>query len=229
MKRLSFSLAALILLTGFVRAQETAREAVQSELRAFIAELSAALAARDRAALERLYADEFIFIHALGPPIDKATHIAQAMATPPGRAPPMPSFDRLLVFGDVAILRTPVEGRFGTTIYVRRSGQWQLLQIQGTPVPLSGPAVDVSTDVLQTYAGRYQQDNGLFVTISLETAGLALQVDGRQKLPMSARSETQFQLPAGAGEITFSKGADGRVAYEFRRGTGPVVRGIRVP
>src|SRR4029077_12914898 len=131
-----------------------------AELRAFVTELNTALAARDRAALERLYADEFYFAHTLGKPIDKAAHIAAAMATPPGRALPVPSFDGVMVFGDVAILRTIEDARFSTSIYVKRSGHWQVLHPRGTRYRWSRPAAAVPADVLQGYAGRYEQDNG---------------------------------------------------------------------
>jgi hypothetical protein len=93
----------------------------------------------------------------------------------------MPSFDGLLVYGDVAILRRPVEGR------------------------------------------------GLFVTIAVEGDQLSLQVDGRQKLMLSADADNKFSLPAGAGQFTFTKTAAGQVSYELRRANGTTIKGARVP
>lgn len=205
--------------------QPSKTDAVKTELRALMTDLTAALAARDRAALERIYADEFLFVHALGPPADKKAQIDGSM-TSAGGAIPMPSFDNLLVYGNVAILRQPVEGRFGTTIYAKKNGRWQIVQLQGTPTPLTRRSASVAEDVLRSYAGRYQQDNGLFVTIGVANGELTLQVDGRQRLTLAADSDTKFILPGGAGTITFAKTADG-VTYQVVRGSGQIVNGVR--
>jgi len=223
------TLALACLLPAGVRAgQGPAPESVKAQLQALMTALNTALTARDRAALERIYADDFLFIHALGVPVNKTQQIAAAMAAPPGGSLPIPGFDGLLVYGDVAILRTPDRTRFGTSIYVRRDGRWQVLQIQGTPMPAAPSAVTIDPGILKNYAGRYQQDNGLFVTLAFENGGLSLQVDGRQKLPLTADSASHFTLPAGAGEITFAT-AGGATTYEVRRGNGIVIKGTRVP
>jgi Domain of unknown function (DUF4440)/Domain of unknown function (DUF3471) len=220
---------AILLLGPAVAAQSPTAETVKSELRAFVTELNAALAARDRTALERLYADEFYFVHTIGKPIDKTAHIATSMASPPGRTLPVPSFDGVMVFGEVAILRTVDDTRFSTSIYVKRNGRWQVLHLQGTPHPSSRPAAVVPSDILSGYAGRYEQDNGLFVTITVDGDHLVLQVDGRPKLPLSAESNTRFSLPGGAGVVTFAKAADGGVTYEMQRAGANVIKGTRKP
>jgi Domain of unknown function (DUF4440) len=221
---------ACLLPAGAVRADQgpAPQESVKAELQALMTALNTALAAHDRAALERIYADDFLFVHALGVPVDKTRQIAAAMAAPPGGSLPVPSFEGLLVYGDVAILRAPDRTRFGTSIYVRRDGRWQVLQIQGTPMPATPAAVTIDSGVLTSYAGRYQQDNGLLVTLTLENGGLSLQVDGRQKLALTADSASHFTLPAGAGEITFATSSSG-TTYEVRRGNGIVIKGIRMP
>jgi hypothetical protein len=226
MKGLTAALALLIAAAAI--AQPTSRdETVKSELRALMTGWNAALAAHDRAALERIYADEFLFIHALGGPIDKKGQIDAAMNAT-GGAPPVPSFDGLLIYGDVALLRRPVDGRFGTTIYAKKNGRWQIVQLQGTPTPSTKTAAPVAADVMRTYAGRYfQQENGLYLTISFEDEHLVLQVDGRQKLALVAESDTTFALPAGAGTVVFSKTADG-MSYTVTRSNGTTVKGLRV-
>ena len=137
-------------------------------------------------------------------------------------------YERSMVFGDVAVLRSPEEGRFGTSIYVKRDGRWQVLQLQGTPTPLSRQSATVAADLLRSYAGRYRQENGLFVTIAVEGDGLTLQVDGRQKLPLTSDSATQFTIPGGFGTITFTATQDGRVTYQIKRGDGSLIKGERV-
>jgi hypothetical protein len=222
--------AAVLIVTASIAApaQTPATETVKAELRAFIAELNAARESHDRAALERLYAPEFLYIHALGAPVDRPRQIAEALAAPPGAQLPVPSFDGLMVIGDVAILRQPVEGRFGTSIFTKASGHWQLLQMQGTPIPSTLPKVTVTADVLRSYAGRYQQDNGNAVTIAVEGDGLTMQVhlEGRQKLQLTTVSATQFALPAGAGQITFTV-SGGSASYVIRRPNSVVITGTR--
>jgi ketosteroid isomerase-like protein len=231
--RCARSVFAILLMFGapaVAAAQAPASETVKAELRAFVSELSAALQARDRDAIERLYAPDFVFVHALGPPIDRATHIATSMAGKPRPGGlPIPSFDGLVTSGDLAILRTREDLRYSTTIYTKSSGRWQVLHIQGTPIPSSKPAVSVPVDVLRSYAGRYQQDNALVVTISVESDALMLQVDGRQKFQLVPVSASQFNIPGGGGQITFATAADGRVTYEVQRVNQNVVKGTKQP
>ena len=220
-------LTMMTLLWTPVTAQSTATESVKSELRVLMSELNAALAAKDRAALERIYADDFLFVHALGTVEDKKTQVDMALAARGSAGVPVPAFDGLIVSGDVAIYRRPEPERFGTTIYIKRAGRWQMLQMQGTPLPSTRVSVSVSADVLRSYAGRYAQDNGLFVIIAVEGSGLTLQVEGRQKFTLTSDAENKFSLPAGGGQFTFTRNADGVMAYQLVRGNGTVVKGIR--
>src|SRR5262245_60553316 len=201
--------------------------AVKAELRALVTELNAALAAHDRAALERIYADEFLFVHTIGPPVAKKAQIDRAMAAPVGADVSIPSFDGLLVYGDVAVLRAPRDGGFGTTIYAKKNGRWQIVQLQGTATPSARPAAAVAQDVMREYVGRYQQENGLVVTITVEEDHLALQVEGRDKLPLRAESDTKFVAPGGLTSIVFTKTADG-MAYLITRSNGTIIKGTRV-
>lgn len=228
MFKAALSFAGSLVLSGAVLAQSAAStETVKSELRTLMTELNAALAAKDRAALERIYADEFIFVHALGQAVDKQGQITMALAARGSAGLPIPAFDGLLVFGDVAIYRRPEPERFGTTIYVKRGGRWQLLQLQGTPLPSTRTSVSVPADVLRTYAGRYAQDNGLVVLIAVEGDGLTLQVEGRQKFTLTSDADNKFSLPAGGGQLTFTRNADGVMTYVLVRGNGTVVNGTR--
>ena len=215
----------LLVSTAQTSTQTPAPDSVKAELRTFTQELNVALQTRDRAALERLYAPGFTFVHALGAPVDRATQIANALAaTPRGGSLPMPNLDTLVVSGDLAILRNREEGRYSLQIFTKAAGHWQVLHLQGTPIPASKPAVTVPLDVLRSYAGRFEQDNKLFVNITVEGEGLILQVDGRQRLALTAVTSQLFNLPGGAGTVTFA--ADG-TTYEVRRGNGEVIKGTK--
>jgi ketosteroid isomerase-like protein len=219
---------AFVLVSLFpVLAQRQPDAAVKADLQKLMQELKAAVDAKDRAGLERIYADEFLFVHALGAPVARKDHIDTAIASTSSGALPIPSFDGLLVYGDVAIHRQHVDGRFSTTIFARKEGRWQIVQQQGTPIPTTRPTVSVPADVLQSYAGRYEQDNGLFVTIAAEGGTLALQVDGRQKFILTADSDDRFSLPGAAGQFTFRKKEDGTMTYQLVRSNGVIVNGVR--
>lgn len=82
-------------------------------------------------------------------------------------------------------------------------------------------------DILRKYAGRYAQDNGLFVIIAVEGDGLTLQVEGRQKFTLTTDDENNFSLPAGGGQFTFVEDSAGAITYELVRGNGTTVRGTR--
>ena len=228
MLKAALSIVGSLVLTTSVHAQSTTPvETVKTELRALMEDLGKALIAKDRPALERIYADEFLFVHALGTVIDKKGQIEMALAAR-GGSPPAPTFDNnLLVFGDVAIYRRPQPESFGTTIYVKRAGRWQLFQMQGTPLPSTRTNAAVAAEVLRSYAGRYAQDNGLFVLIAVEGEGLTLQVEGRQKFTLTSDAENKFSLPAGGGQVTFAKNAAGVMTYELIRGNGTIVKGVR--
>ena len=80
MFRIALTVTTAVLLTGSIHAQSApATDTVKSEIRALMTDLNAALVAKDRTALERIYADEFLFVHALGVTTDKKGQIETAM------------------------------------------------------------------------------------------------------------------------------------------------------
>ena len=128
-------LTALVAFTNAAPQDKT--EAVKGELRAFTAELNAALAKRDRAALERLYADEFRFVHATTGVVAKAKHIEDIMTNDAAVAGqlPEPTFDEMSVYGDVVMLRSRNRGIENTSLYRKQDGHWRAVQVQGTLLP----------------------------------------------------------------------------------------------
>src|SRR5262245_32405215 len=71
------------------------QDVVRSELRAFHQELNRAATERDRAALERLFADEFLWVHTIGGLVSRADHINGIMTAPPGLTMTVPPLDDL--------------------------------------------------------------------------------------------------------------------------------------
>ena len=117
------------------------------------AAFDAAIAAKDQAALQRLIADDFLWVRGSGAMGDKGAFIA-ALAAPSIRIEPFePAEPRWITSGDSALLaatntlRGTADGepfvdrhRFADH-WLRRDGTWQLVYAQVTPAP-EAPAAD---------------------------------------------------------------------------------------
>lgn len=180
--------ALLVIATTPSQAQPSQDEArIRTELQAFVSELSAAIGNQDRSALERLYAPEFVFMHGFGNHDDRDEQITSVMdAVAPAGLPAGAAFgaeDALIVEGNVAIRRrTSIsmgQRLFNTTVYLKRSGAWQLLQIQSTVMTPERVAIEVPVDTLRSYVGRYAQSNGNVAEFSLDAGQLLVRFPGQ--------------------------------------------------
>ena len=242
MYRTSLAALALLLACPFSSAQTGAggkdsrqAEKVRAELSELHRELRAAVARRDRAALESLYAEEFFYIHSTGNAETRAEWIDKSLTieSAGGGGPPASLEEfALRVFGDVAVAtrRNPavVGGRpnpralWMTTVYVRRGGRWRIAQMQGTPIPQAVRAAAVDPSILDAYAGQYEYPGGGRVTVAREGDALTSQRAGHPKATLVAVSETQFVVAGTQSRLTFFKDAEGRVThFTIRRGERP--------
>jgi ketosteroid isomerase-like protein len=101
---------------------------------------------KDRAALERIYADDYYCVHSNGAAMNKAAELAKNMSKENAWTDFVLDDVVVRVFGDVGILTgrltlkgvargfTPGARRF-TDIFIKRDGRWQLLNCQTTLVP----------------------------------------------------------------------------------------------
>jgi ketosteroid isomerase-like protein len=106
----------------------------------------ASLMKKDRATMERLYADDYMYVHSNGNVLNKTQEIAESMS--PNMAWTAHKDDDLKarIFGNVAIVtgvstltgssKGYVSGpRRFTEVWVRRNGRWQEVGGQSTLVP----------------------------------------------------------------------------------------------
>ena len=106
----------------------------------------ASLIKKDRATMERLYADDYMYVHSNGTVLNKAQEIAESMS--PDQAWTAHKSDELKVrvFGNVAVVtglstltgsaKGYVSGpRRFTEVWVRRNARWQEIGGQSTLVP----------------------------------------------------------------------------------------------
>ena len=135
--------ALALLLANPAAAQNAAAE---KEVAQLFNTLNDANIKKDRATIERLTADDFIYIHSNGSVTNRAQEIAETLAA--GTTWTNSKIDdlRVRVYGDVAIvtgLNTLTGsakgyvsgGRRFTEVWVRRNGQWKTVGGQSTVVP----------------------------------------------------------------------------------------------
>ena len=217
-------------------ADETAR--VADELRALHAELNRARRARDRAALERIYAPEFRWVHGVGYADDRARQIQNILEANSDRDLPPPDFappTELMVFGDVAVMRRPERTAqagirlYSNEIFVRRDGRWQILHIQGTQLQPERAWIELPPEALDAFAGRYRNPGSGTETVIAREGGLLQaripEVPVRNLRPVA---QNRFFDRIGT-EYVFERGADGQVTgFTFRLFGGREGRAVRV-
>lgn len=226
------ALALVILLSsllagGVASAQpgdETAR--VIRELQALHAELNRARIARDRAALERLYAPEFRWVHGVGYADDRDRQIQNILEANSDRDLPPVDFSpptELMVFGDVAVMRRPDRSAqtgirlYSSEIFVRREGRWQILHMQGTPLQPERAWIELPAEALDAFAGRYRNPgSGTETVIRREGNLLQARIPELPIRELRPVAQNRFFDRIGT-EYVFERGANGQItAFTFR-------------
>ena len=212
--------------------------AIVGELQALHAELNRARRARDRAALERIYASEFRWVHGSGYADDRDRQILNILEADSDRDLPPIDFSpptELLVFDDVVVMRRPDRIATGglrlysVEAFVRRDGRWQILHIQGTPLQPERAWIDLPPAALDAFAGRYRNPASGTETV-ITRVGDRLQariaeVPIRELRPVAPN---RFFDRIGT-EYVFEAGPDGRTTgLSFRFFGGREGRAIRV-
>ncbi len=106
----------------------------------------ASLIKKDRATMERLYADDYTYIHSNGTVANKTQDIAASMSPDQAWTAHKSDDMRVRIYRDVAVVtgistltgsaKGYVSGpRRFTEVWVRRNGRWQLVNGQSTLVP----------------------------------------------------------------------------------------------
>jgi hypothetical protein len=80
-------------------------------------------------------------------------------------------------------------------------------------LPKERIAITVDPRVLDSYVGRYELAPTFSITVTREGDGLMTQATGQSKVPIFAESETKFFLRVVDAQLTFVKGADGKVTH----------------
>lgn len=214
--RIIGAIAVVLLLTSVALPQvrsDQNQTKVKDELQKLFADLNAAILKKDRAALERIYADEFQFIHGNGYVVDKSTQINGVMNNDSLAATPVPTpaFDNLLLYQDLAIYRRTDRGLIGSNIYAKRDGRWQIVQVQGTRLAPERKAVKIDPQLLDSFLGKYEFGPGAIATVTREGDTLRWRGGNRPPVTLVPLSDTRFFAKETDSEMTFSKNDKGQV------------------
>ncbi|HEU4934530.1 MAG TPA: DUF4440 domain-containing protein [Pyrinomonadaceae bacterium] len=205
----------LLLTPAFANAQShgSKDEKTKEEIQKLFGDLNEAITKKDRARLEQLYADEFQFVRPSGAVIDKTKQISGIMANDPLLATPVPApaHDSLMLYGDVAVARHSVRGTAVSSIFVKKNGQWQLLQAQGTRLAPERNPINLDPKLLDSFVGKYQFGPNAVATVTREGDALKWRGGNRMPVTLVPLSETRFFAKETETEMMFVKNEKGQV------------------
>lgn len=213
--RILIVFAILLSLTTVANAQahDDRNSKLKEELQKLFADLNNAIVKKDRASLERIYADEFLFVHGNGYVVSKADQIKGIMSNDPISSTPVaaPALDDVISYGDVAILRTSQRGLAGVNIFTRREGRWQVVQVQGTRLAPERKPVAINPASLDSFIGRYQFGPNAIASVTKEGDALKWRGGNRMPVTLVPLSDARFFSKETDSEMSFMKDDKGLV------------------
>ncbi len=98
-------------------------------------------------------------------------------------------------------------------LILHQGGHDQLAPRAGGDVeqPPARKAVQIAPQILAAYAGVYELQPGVDVTMTVEDGQLMTQITGQPKFPLFAESDTKFFLKVVDAQVEFVKNSSGRV------------------
>jgi hypothetical protein len=212
---LNAAIVFLLLTAALAHAQshQPKEDKTKEEIQKLFSDLNEAITKKDRARLEQLYADEFQFIRPSGAVVNKASQIGGIMANDPVSATPVPApaTDNLLVYGDVAVARHTVRGSAISSIFVKKDGQWRLLQAQATRLAPERKPVNIDPKLLDSFVGKYQFGPNAIATVTREGDALRWRGGNRMPVTLVPLSETHFFSKETETEMMFVRNEKGQV------------------
>jgi len=192
---------------------EAKEDKTKGEIQKVFDDLNDAIIKKDRARLEKLYADEFQFIRPSGAVVNKASQISGILANDSISSTPIPApaIDSLMLFGDVVVLRNTVRGSAVTSIVVKRNGQWQLLQAQSTRLAAERKPINLDPKLLDSFPGKYQFGPNAIASVTREGDSLKWRGGNRMPVTLVPLSETHFFSKETETEMMFVKDEKGQV------------------
>lgn len=215
---------------------------VEQEIRKLEREWFESYVRGDRAAFDRIVADDAVMTYGNGKVGNKSEAIAEIKA-PADSSYSLTSDDvQVRVYGDTAIVtgRVTESGTFNgrnvnsqsryTDVWVKRNGRWQVVAAQNTRLPQERPAATTNTNssVYDAYVGQYELAPNLIITITRDGNRLMSEVGGR-KSELTPQSETQFTIAAANIRVTFVRDTNGQVTHMIVNDNGREGQARKIP
>jgi len=214
MRILTIVTTILLLATAtLAQAHNVQSQKTTEEIQKVFADLNEAITKKDRAVLERVYADEFQFVRPSGALINKTAQIEgimtnDALSSTPIPIPPM---DRMLVYGDAVVLRNIVRGTAVNSVILKKDGRWQLFQVQATRLAPERNPIKLDAQLLDSFLGKYEFGPGAVATLTREGDILKWRGGNRMPVTLVPLSDTHFYAKESETEMTFTKNDKGQV------------------
>lgn len=205
------------------------------EVRALQSQWMDAMKRGDGAALDRIIADTFTFVHSTGGMENKRQYVDRAIAGAQlfQRTETEVKDEQLRVYGgQTAVWTSRVVMRNkadhtetslqSTNVYVKSKDGWQWVSGQSTRLPNRPPAAPIDASVLKRYLGEYEVAPARKLTVSEESGALRAVVTGWRPAELVPKSETEFvwfnpEMNVYS-ELSFVSAATGEVTHAvFRR------------
>lgn len=185
---------------------------VKEELRKLYSDYNEAGSKRDRAALERLFAEGYVWVQGNGSATPKSKHVDNILSNASQFSLPTPSFEQLRVYGDMAVQRTSERsGLFATTVFAKMDGRWQFVHAQGTLTPAERKAVELDPKALDAFVGRYEFGPDAYATATKEGDALMWKGGRRPMVRLMPLSDTRFFVESSGVEMNFRKDGNGKI------------------
>ena len=197
---------------GQTKGEHESDDKIREELRKLYADYNEAGAKHDRAVLERLFADSYVWVQGNGSVTTKAKHIENIMGNTAAFSAPPPPFEQFAIYGDMAVFRSTERkaGLFATTVFAKVDGRWQFIHAQGTLLPPERKPVAVDAKVLEALVGSYEFGPGQVATAAMEGNALMWKGGRRPTVRLMPLSDTHFFVEESGVEMIFDKDSQGQ-------------------
>ena len=116
-----------------------------------------------------------------------------------------------MVYGDVVVSRHIVRGTAISSIFVKKNGQWQLLQAQATRLAPERNPINLDPKLLDSFVGKYEFGPNAVATVTREGDALRWRGGNRMPVTLVPLSDTHFFSKETETEMMFVKNENGKV------------------
>jgi ketosteroid isomerase-like protein len=214
------------LVAGQVGNERTMRNTAEQEVRRLEDEWLASYLTGDRAAFDRIVADDFTGTDESAKVRSKAQEreLLQPTAGPAGVT--LTNEDvRVRTYGEMAVVTGRIvsktrtggntsinfQSRF-TDTFLRRQGRWQVVARHYSRLPPERTAIRLDPKVYDDYVGQYELAPGVALNVTTEGDRLMSQVTGQPSTELLPESEIAFFLKEVPALFVFLRDEKGRVA-----------------